>query len=218
MSEKWKDRERERDIYYITPPNVVNFQFINESLYSSTPHKESQIMTNIIKVFFRKHYRMCDITAIDATAHIGCDTITFMRNFGRVVAVEENTNTFKILSSNVKDEQNVKNLTLLNESFLDTLHRLQDISIEYKTTFVYIDAPWGGLDYRYKSNIDLYLDNINIIDIADRLLKLVRLVVIKVPKNFNIEYIKKYDKQKFIKQDIYRKHKISYVVYYLFKK
>ena len=50
---------------------------------------------------------------------------------------------------------------------------------------VYFDPPWGGPEYKSKKKIDLYLDNINVLDIINEIYNYTKIVALKVPNNFN---------------------------------
>jgi len=72
------------------------------------------------------------------------------------------------------------NKFIINENCLDILK-----IIRYDVIF--FDPPWGGSNYKYKNNINLYLDNINIIDIINNLYyyKNLKFICLKAPFNFN---------------------------------
>ena len=123
-----------------------------------------------------------DITITDATAGIGGNTISFMSNYGKVNAVEINETRFNYLKNNVnlyftRDNLNVE---FFNQDYLEIYKKLeQDI--------IFFDPPWGGKDYKSNDNINLFLSNNNIISICNDLKDYTNLIVIKVPKNFNIK-------------------------------
>jgi 16S rRNA G966 N2-methylase RsmD len=73
-----------------------------------------------------------------------------------------------------------------------------------KYDFIYIDPCFGGRNYKEQIKLDLYfqipnnnidntIKNINIIDVIDELLKLkiTKKIFLKIPTNFNFDYINK---------------------------
>ena len=49
---------------------------------------------------------------------------------------------------------------------------------------LYIDAPWGGKDYKNKERLSLYLDKNELSDIYNKFKKKTKLFVFKLPKNY----------------------------------
>lgn len=165
-------------------PENNNLGFIQsdeEGLFSVSSKNVSKFICNIIKKYLRTtDYK--DITITDATAGIGGNTISFMSNYGKVNAVEINKTRFNCLKNNVnlyftRDNLNVE---FINQDYLEIYKKLeQDI--------IFFDPPWGGKDYKSNDNINLFLSNNNIISICNDLKDYTNLIVIKVPKNFNIK-------------------------------
>jgi 16S rRNA G966 N2-methylase RsmD len=58
-----------------------------------------------------------------------------------------------------------------------------------KQDVIYLDPPWGGNEYKNKDKIDLYLDEINVIDIINQMYNFTKIIVLKVPNNFNLTRI-----------------------------
>ena len=56
---------------------------------------------------------------------------------------------------------------------------------------VFLDPPWGGSEYKKNNKLDLFLDNVNIIDIINNLYHHAKYIAVKVPNNYNIEKINK---------------------------
>lgn len=111
----------------------------------------------------------------DATSCIGGNSYFFAKVFKLVNCVEINENVSEILKSNLK---RFCNTNIYRCSF-------NTIKFMLKQDIIFIDPPWGGSIYKTKKKIDLYLDNINVLDIIDTLYNYTRIVVIKVPNNFN---------------------------------
>ncbi len=120
-----------------------------------------------------KNYTDYISTITDATACIGGNSVYFLKDFKKVIMVEPNIENFGILKLNTYCRGDHFNCSYNNIKYI----LRQDI--------VYFDPPWGGTDYKSKKKIDLYLDNINIIDIINEIYNHTRLIALKVPNNFN---------------------------------
>jgi hypothetical protein len=58
--------------------------------------------------------------------------------------------------------------------------------IDYGQDVIYIDAPWGGVDYKDAQNISLYLSGIEIAEFYSKFLNYSSLFIFKVPLNYKI--------------------------------
>lgn len=121
-----------------------------------------------------KMYSQPDYIITDSTACIGGNSYYFLKNFKRVNLVEPDFENFNILKINTNYQINTFNCSYNCLKFI----LRQDI--------VYFDPPWGGADYKSKKKIDLYLDNINVLDIINEIYNYTKIVALKVPNNFNI--------------------------------
>lgn len=116
-------------------------------------------------------------TVIDATAHIGVDTLCLQQAFPRahLQAYEKDPAAFACL------RQNVPNVTLHCEDAVSLL--TQDLR---HVGLVYLDPPWGGHEYKNHVKMQLTLANHPILQFKDQLLRNgAQAVVIKVPINFD---------------------------------
>lgn len=147
----------------IIPEKVINVY---------TTKSQALQINKIIKTF-------CDYdsTITDATAGIGGNSIHFIKNFKRVNLIEKDKDTFRILCENT----NIPSFTY-NCSY-------NWIKYMLKQDIIYFDPPWGGNNYKNKKKIDLYLDNINILEIIDQVYNYTKIIAMKVPNNFNISKI-----------------------------
>jgi hypothetical protein len=137
--------------YYIDYSKVY---ITEESKYSSLLPRDIEQVNHILKNWF-------DVNSIssiiDATSHIGLDTIHMNRLFknATIDSYELNKDTFQLLSHNVSKLCNDK-VHIHHQDFTT-------ISLRYDINIVYIDAPWGGRNYKEKKDKQLFLSEINII-------------------------------------------------------
>jgi hypothetical protein len=147
-----------------------------EGEYSITRRQDGDLiykyMRSVLKTTLDKH-----IT--DLTGNVGGDTILFGLKFGRVDSIELDRENFKALENNVK-VFDLKNVRLH--------HGDSRLVFNWKTDVVYIDAPWGGPEYKTKTDIDLYLGNTRIDEYIQHMLLWENspdYFFLKVPKNYN---------------------------------
>jgi predicted RNA methylase len=159
--------------------DVTKLQTDEEGLYSISSKNVSKFICNIIKKYIRNN-EYDNLIITDATAGIGGNTLSFILNYGIVNSIEINKTRFEYLVNNVKVYGLQDNVKFYCEDFTKIYSNLnQDI--------VFIDPPWGGKDYKNNNLIDLKLSNIDISLICNNLKTKSKLIVLKVPQNFNFK-------------------------------
>ena len=164
----------------IFPPPLNNdyskLLYDNEGLWSITHTDEAEKITNTILKYKNK---FCSI--VDLNGGCGGNLISFMKYFDDVTAVEIDLERYKFMVNNINCYEK-KSVKLINDDCLNVIKQKEfDI--------YFFDPPWGGPKYKKMEKIELYLSNIKLSDIVD-LLPNKKLVVIKVPFNYDIELIK----------------------------
>ena len=134
------------------------------------PKQASQII-----YILKKYCELEDTVIVDATAGVGGNCLYFCKYFKYVYCIDINTQCIPCLEHNLK---NYDNKFIINEDCLDVLK-----IISYD--IIFIDPPWGGNDYKYIKDIQIYLCNKNIKDIIESLYFKCKLIALKVPTNFN---------------------------------
>ena len=157
------------------------------AVYSMTPLEESKRIIEIILSFVPKNSIITDMTAC-----VGGDTIRLSLAFSHINSIELSSERCKFLKHNI-NVYNCKNVTVFEGNSLEIVDKL-------KQDIIYIDPPWGGKNYKYKKKINLYLSNTPMWNICNSLQNMSKLIVLKVPLNFNEEY--------FLSKLIYNKDKI----------
>jgi len=165
-------------LYRIFPP-ITNLSCkLNcdeEGLWSIThPDEATTISINIKKLLPNKN-----INILDMTAGCGGNTISFCEYFTKVVSIEFDPKRFEILKNNMKC-YNYKNYEIYCGDSINYIDNNYDV--------YFIDPPWGGPEYKKCQNLELYLSNINILDVI-KMIPLNKLIVLKLPFNYNINSI-----------------------------
>lgn len=156
-------------------------KFTEESMYSMSGKEAVQILINIIRDNFisLNEDEIKNIIITDGTANIGSDSINLATYFNKINSVELSNITCKFLQNNVSlyGFQDKINVTCGNTlDFLENNN--QDV--------IYIDPPWGGVDYKKYDKMKLYLGSMEVSDIINTFWDKTKLFVIKVPRNYDI--------------------------------
>lgn len=171
----------------IFPPsdniNYDDIQITDVGKYSISTWTDSEKISNIIIKNSDKNSH--DIVITDGTSGIGGNVISFCNNFKFVNAVELSSVHCSVLENNVKTVYNNKNVNIVCNDYTKIYSKLvQDV--------VFLDPPWGGPDYKKYDELDLYLGEHNLAKFVGLLKPYAKMVVIKVPHNFNIKKLVDY--------------------------
>ena len=167
-------------------PDVNKLQLKNklkindESLmYISTPYS-AKLTTNIIIKHALRYFDDClNVHIMDATAGVGGNTISFAKNFGNVTSIEYDGERYSFLENNIEAYE-LHNVKLYHNNCFELFHKIN-------CDVIFVDPPWGGKDYKNNVNIILTLSNVSLENMCMYLLdRPVKLIVLKLPKNYDI--------------------------------
>ena len=181
-------------------PGMGFFSLLPESYYSTLLPAQHEQTKRVLRDVFPDPFNA--ITIVDATAHIGGDTIHFATMFPRskIIAVDVSQDAIACLKENVRKfifkEGQVEVIKA------DTVKWIN--SNGQKADLYYFDPPWGGPNYTLKKKMNLMLGGRQIEEIILSVFEkgLTTTVMLKAPKNFSLEEfviflkgyrIKKYD-------------------------
>lgn len=159
-----------------------------EGEYSITKRKDGEVLLKHMKTVVKG---MKQKTIADLTGNVGGDTILFALNFKQVKSFEMNHENYEALANNV-NVFGLKNVEL-KEGDSTKLY-------DGNTDVVYIDAPWGGPDYKEKKELDLFLGTERVDLYIQKLMKSEQhpmLVFMKVPSNYNFGRLDAFEMKKF---------------------
>ena len=202
------------DRLFPCPPskNYDNLMIDYRSIYHISLPSDTIVITAIIESHIPKNLSMDSLNILDCTACVGGDTISFGKMFGTVVATEIEPNKYNMLSNNVKEFE-LYNVVTINDDCIKILNRLNFIDI------VYFDPPWGGRNYKEKKDIrlsigDIYIDDlINIVFDGKKMRSDVKMVVLKLPKNYNLYELYKNTKHNDVIMYLHEMAKMYIVVF-----
>ena len=197
--------ETSQDIINNTFPEIEgidrnNLQMTNVGLFSVSKVEGANKLVELIQKYFKTN----DLIITDGTGNVGSDTIPLALNFTHVNTIEKDEVEFLALKHNVETYK-LNNVTLINGDTNDELKNLmQDV--------IYIDAPWGGLDYKKSQSIQLFMSNNEISAIYKKNKHKAKLFVFKVPKNYDFNnFIRKTEVTKYY---IHSFEKNGWIKYY----
>ena len=178
-------------------------QIVKESIYSITHAADAELLSIDIKKRVRNAHKL---TITDATANVGGNTINFAKHFKRVHAVEINDLTCAALKNNIRVYGLDKKVSVHCASYTDIQNVLtQDV--------LFMDPPWGGLDYKSKSKLMLFLGDMPIYDIINNITKTPLLTVIKIPNNFDVDLFKQKHTHRHMDVKQYSRYKMIFITY-----
>jgi 16S rRNA C967 or C1407 C5-methylase (RsmB/RsmF family) len=162
-------------------PDINNVDFsklkiTKEGVYSITKPDQAEYISKLIAKYFGGKTDNMVIT--DGTSNVGGNVINFAQHFKSVNAVEMSDDTCKILKNNV-NEYSLKNVKIICNDYTKAI-------LELKQDIVFMDPPWGGINYKQHKTVYLFLSDIGIGKIVNKLKDSVKMVVLKVPYNFDI--------------------------------
>lgn len=174
-----------------------NLQMDKVGMFSTTHAKHAQEMSDLIAFLpgMSKEILGRAPTITDACSGCGGNTISFAfcGHFAHVTAVESNARRTKILTHNMSFANKVRssqtNVRILCDSYLNVMTMIvQDV--------IFLDPPWGGVQYKKERKIILYLDKIHIARVVSEIfnnanVNQTKFIVLKVPLNFDISDMRK---------------------------
>jgi len=174
--------------YFPWKPNINynNLKIDDTGKYSITLPKKADNISRIILTYCNNNnnnnlYRELIIT--DATAGAGGNVLSFCKHNFKVNAIELDVERYNCLTKNVEEYGYTVNT--LNCDYLSVYDKLeQDI--------IFIDPPWGGINYKSVDNITLNLGHMSIEELCNNIStkKLAKFTVVKLPFNYNLNHIK----------------------------
>lgn len=161
--------------------------------YISTPffaEKITKIIIELSKQYLNKESK--DIVITDCTAGCGGDTISFCKAFQFVNAFEIDEKRCMFLENNLETYQ-LYNNNIFNCDFRDLIEYMSE---RIKQDVIFIDPPWGKEYYNKKMytievGTSATLEHkTRLEDICNDILKkrLSKILVLKLPKNYDIQF------------------------------
>lgn len=191
-----------RYIYHMFPylPRKDDYEGLKIDFESATYISTKDVAYQITKIILfhldKLSIEPANAVIVDATAGVGGNTLSFSTSFREVIAIELDHLRYEYLRNNI-EVYRIRNIQTIQGDCLEYISKIN-------SHVVFFDPPWGGKGYKLKDTIDLFLSDTSMSDIMEQLLtekdSSPELIVIKVPKNFNLEgfYFKLKSKHMFL--------------------
>jgi len=189
----------------ISEDKLKELKYDEEGLYSITLPEEAKIISSLLVKSLKKEAKKS--TIFDGTAGLGGNTLSFCNYFKNVISCEINKSRYDILKKNIE-------LYKYNNIVINNINCIEYIKNNNSSDVYFFDPPWGGPDYKFKTNISLKLANMSLINIV----KLIKnknnnaIICFKLPFNYNFNEFKNI---KFYKKKI--KNMIILLIYSIIK-
>jgi 16S rRNA G966 N2-methylase RsmD len=178
----------------------------NESIYYISIREVADEISNIILKNIGP-YDSKDLIIVDATAGVGGNTLSFANYFKSVISIEINDLRYEYLKNNI-EVYGFRNIVSINGDSIGIINDINNIDI------IFFDPPWGGSEYKKMDNIRLCISQISLEEICCNLIKNVsgqiKMIVIKLPFNYDIVYFCKYFDQNYV--NIYKLKKMMLII------
>ena len=167
-------------------PNYNNIRTAGKtSTYSSLLPKHVNSLCKVLDGWKEKLGKVQNI--IDATAHIGCDSIFFSKYFeetSTITSIELEADVYALLVENISRNGLEDRVQPKLGSCLDVI---RNIPRGRSVDLLYLDPPWGGRNYRDQKEMTLELDGKPVMDIINGWLQdgKTRAILYKTPNNIN---------------------------------
>jgi predicted RNA methylase len=169
--------------------SILEYHTIPSSAYSSLMPYQIPQVRHILKTCFPGEIHRI----VDATAHIGGDSILFANTFpdAKIVSIDVDPCAIECLRYNVEHFSDPSRFTIVEENSVRYINDQLDSEADQKlprteADFYYFDPPWGGPKYFTKKEVSLFLDTVPIADVINMAFEagLTRKVLLKAPRNF----------------------------------
>jgi hypothetical protein len=170
--------------------NVQNMKIDFESVSYITVPSESEKVSKIACNHIMKYKQPGEAVIIDTTACVGGDTIRLCQSFGQVISIELDQKRYEYLCHNL-NQYHITNCVPINGDSTAITPKLQNADM------IYVDPPWGGSDYKTKTNLRLNFGDIPletfIINCFDQQISQNKpsVLLLKIPTNYDLEYLYK---------------------------
>jgi hypothetical protein len=169
----YEDKLKKIYFPYIKGINYSDILVSTEGTYSISSNKGSSKLVYLLEKYFKSN----KVTITDGTGNNGSDSIALALKFKHVNSIELDKINYDVLKNNVAVYK-LNNIDIYNGDSIKIIPKLtQDV--------IYIDAPWGGQNYKEKSRMELYLGDLQLGDIYNKFKTHAKLFVFKIPKNYD---------------------------------
>lgn len=190
------------------------YKLTDKGKYSIARPPEADKISKILSKYFKNPEK---VVITDATLGMGGNTMSFVKYFKCVNAFELDDTHYKTAKHNIKIGGFEKKVKIVKGDYTKHFDSV-------KQKIIYIDAPWGGVNYHKVKNLKLKLGGENIAKFCNKLKSKTRYVALNLPFNYDFnDLLKKTEFErlkvyKITKKTIFRCVILNIFFYFLFWK
>ncbi len=167
-----------------------------QGLVSVTPEKIALKQASRIKVE----------SIVDGLGGVGGNLIAFAKTFNKVYFIENDPVRFNMAKNNAKIYGVEDKITFICGNFFEEIKKI-------KSDTVFLDPSWGGANYRNLEKFKLNDFNPNCDEILNLLNNKFKTIVLKIPLNFDLNEINKYQKDFELYNELFDEKVIMRTIY-----
>ena len=178
------NRHRRRSFPRVLPLHPADTAFWLDATagYSLTSSKIAKVYARIVRgCAVRCGLDMSTCTITDATASVGGNVFAFASHFAKVNAIELLEPTAQMLLHNLK----LLKLSHKVDVWCGDSSQVDVVSKHIVQDVLFLDPPWGGVNYRRAPRLSLFLAEKNLRQICIEWARCTRLIVLKLPLKFH---------------------------------
>eukprot|EP00949_MAST-11_sp_MAST-11-sp1_P003187 g3187.t1 len=149
-----------------------------EAVYSVTDEATADKISHMIMDDLGDDESVESATIVDATACVGGNVLSFAKVFRRVVAIEIDEGRFHMLKNNLEVAQVSRRVFPIHGNCIEKI-----CAMRHRAACVFIDPPWGGLEYKNKETVELRLGSLSLLEACRKMQKTARRFCLKLPFN-----------------------------------
>ena len=160
LLKKSKNKFKLKKNYFLkTDKKIIDYNKLILTDIGEYSISKSFVSHKFIKIFKSTLKRdLADCIITDGTGGMGGDTIVFANYFKYVNICDNTLDHILSIYNNIREYNYLDKVKIYYKNYLEALKYL-------KQDVIYLDPPWGGPNYKIKSKIMLYLDDIPLYDI-----------------------------------------------------
>jgi 16S rRNA G966 N2-methylase RsmD len=175
------------------------YKLTDKGIYSISKPVEAEKISKILSKYFKNPEK---IVITDATLGMGGNTMSFVKYFKCVNAFELDEVHYETAKHNIKLSDFEKKVKIIKGDYTKLFNSVTQ-------NIIYIDAPWGGVNYYKVKNLKLKLGGENIATFCNKLKSKTKYIALNLPFNYDFNDLLK--KTEFEKLKVYKITKKQYL-------
>ena len=172
---------------------IKQFQFDVEGLYSVTKYTYANRITKLLLKLKGINHTS---SILECMSCVGGNSISFMQNFKKCLFVEKDPYKVDMLTNNIANlskhiSKKLADFTILTGNILNLVKNKDNNRLQQGVDIAFVDPPWGGVHYKHSKKIKIKIDKTPMFKFIHSLNGIAKYVVLKLPFNYEMDYLKK---------------------------